>query len=99
MSYCKSCGNNSYVKTVGFGVSLGKQLKKPDDFFTLIYSLNFQQYKLKNYANIFKDLTNGTSTNVSAKITLMRNSAGPNPIFPTSGSNFMLSGQFTLPYS
>jgi outer membrane protein insertion porin family len=30
---------------------------------------------------------------------LLRNSAGPNPIFPTSGSNFMLSGQFTLPYS
>ena len=98
-SYCKSCGNNSYVKTVGFGVSLGKQLKKPDDFFTLIYSLNFQQYKLKNYPNIFKGISTGTSTNVSAKITLLRNSAGPNPIFPTSGSNFMLSGQFTLPYS
>ena len=98
-SYCKSCGNKSYVKTVGFGVSLGKQLKKPDDFFTLIYSLNFQQYKLKNYKNIFKDLDNGTSTNVSAKITLLRSSAGPSPIFPTSGSNFMISGQLTLPYS
>jgi outer membrane protein insertion porin family len=32
------------------------------------------------------------------KITLVRNSAGPNPIFPTSGSNFLISGQFTLPY-
>jgi len=98
-SYCKSCGDTSYVKTVGFGVSLGKQLKKPDDFFNLIYSLNFQQYKLKNYPNIFKGIDNGTSTNVSLKITLMRNSAGPNPIFPTSGSNFLISGQFTLPYS
>ncbi|MEP7163454.1 MAG: POTRA domain-containing protein [Ferruginibacter sp.] len=98
-SYCKSCGDTSYVKTVGFGVSLGKQLKKPDDFFNLIYSLNFQQYKLKNYPNIFKGISTGTSTNVSLKITLLRNSAGPNPIFPTSGSNFLLSGQFTLPYS
>jgi len=98
-SYCKSCGDTSYVKTVGFGVSLGKQLKKPDDFFNLIYSLNFQQYKLKNYPNIFKGIDNGTSTNISLKITLLRNSAGPNPIFPTSGSNFLLSGQFTLPYS
>ena len=98
-SYCKSCGDTSYVKTVGFGVSLGKQLKKPDDFFNLIYSLNFQQYKLKNYPNIFQGISNGTSTNVSLKITLLRNSAGPNPIFPTSGSNFLLSGQFTLPYS
>lgn len=99
-NYCKSCAKNSYVKTVGFGVSLGKQLKKPDDFFNLIYSLNFQQYKLKNYlVSGFGGLRDGTSTNISLKITLLRNSAGPNPIFPTSGSNFMLSGQFTLPYS
>lgn len=98
-SYCKSCGDTSYVKTVGFGIALGKQLKWPDDYFNLIYSLNFQQYKLKNYANIFRGLTNGTSNNISLKITLLRNSAGPNPIFPTGGSNFMLSGQFTLPYS
>ncbi len=97
-SYCKSCGDTSYIKTSSFGISLGKQLKWPDDYFNLIYSLNFQQYKLKNYANIFKDLSNGTSTNISLKIALIRNSAGPNPIFPTSGSNFMLSGQFTLPY-
>lgn len=97
--YCKSCGDTSYVKTVGVGISLGKQLKWPDDYFNLIYSLNVQQYKLKNYERLFADLSNGTSTNISLKLTLLRNSAGPNPIFPTSGSNFMLSGQFTLPYS
>jgi outer membrane protein insertion porin family len=97
--YCKTCGDTSYVKTVGFGVSLGKQLKWPDDYFNLIYSVNVQQYKLKNYSNIFAGLRNGNSTNISAKITLVRNSAGPNPTFPTSGSNFLASGQFTLPYS
>lgn len=97
--YCAKCGDTSYVKTVGISVSLGKQLKWPDDFFNLIYSLNFQQYKLRNYPNIFKGINTGTSTNISAKFTLLRNSAGPNPIFPTSGSNFLLSGQFTLPYS
>ncbi len=96
---CTSCGKNSYVNTVGFGISLGKQLKWPDDYFNLIYSLNVQQYKLKNYANIFAGLSNGNSTNLSLKLTLLRNSAGPNPIFPTSGSNVLLSGQFTLPYS
>jgi len=37
--YCKSCGDTSYVKTVGIGISLGKQLKWPDDYFNLIYSL------------------------------------------------------------
>src|SRR5690606_34107257 len=97
--YCPSCGDSSYVKTVGFGISLGKQLRWPDDYFNLIYSLNIQQYKLKNYPNIFKGINTGTSTNISAKITLLRNSTGPNPIFPTNGSNFLLSGQFTLPYS
>ena len=97
--YCKSCGDTSYVKTVGFGISLGKQLKWPDDYFNLVYSLSFQQYKLKNYDQIFSGLSNGNSTNISLKLALIRNSAGPNPIFPTSGSNFTLSGQFTLPYS
>jgi outer membrane protein insertion porin family len=97
--YCKTCGDTSFVKTVGIGLSLGKQLKWPDDFFSLIYAVNFQQYKLKNYSQIFSGFSNGNSTNISLKLTLIRNSAGPNPIFPTSGSNFALSGQFTLPYS
>ena len=98
-SYCKTCGDSSYVKTIGIGVSLGKRLKWPDDYFNLIYSLNFQQYKLKNYSQIFSGISNGVSNNISLKLTLLRNSAGPNPIFPTGGSNFSLSGQFTLPYS
>ena len=97
--YCKTCGDTSYIKTSNINISLGKQLKWPDDFFNLIYSLNIQQYKLRNYPNIFQGLSNGNSTNISLKISLVRNSAGPNPIFPTSGSNFLLSGQFTLPYS
>ncbi len=96
-TYCKACGDTSYVKTSNFTISLGKQLKWPDDYFNLIYALNFQQYKLKNYT--LQGLSNGTSTLASFKIALVRNSAGPNPIFPTGGSNFMLSGQFTLPYS
>ena len=99
--YCRKCGDTSFVKTASFNISLGKQLKWPDDFFNLIYSLNVQRYKLKNY-NLFgttDELRNVTSTNISLKIALVRNSAGPNPIFPTSGSNFLLSGAFTLPYS
>lgn len=97
--YCKKCGDTSYVKTVGFGISLGKQLKWPDDYFNLVYSVNVQQYKLRNYPRLFRDLSTGNSTNISLKLSLLRNSAGPNPIFPTSGSNFLLSSQFTLPYS
>lgn len=95
--YDKAYADTSYVKTSNFTISLGKQLKWPDDYFNLIYALNFQQYKLRNYS--LQGLNNGTSTLASLKIALVRNSAGPNPIFPTGGSNFMLSGQFTLPYS
>ena len=96
--YDRSYADSSYIKTTGFSVSLGKQLKWPDDFFALVYQLNYQRYKLKNY-NIFPGLTNGISNNVSLKITLARNSAGPNPIFPTSGSNIVFSTQLTPPYS
>ncbi|CAN5428686.1 POTRA domain-containing protein [soil metagenome] len=96
--YDRRFADSSFIRTTGISVSLGKQLKWPDDFFALIYQLNYQRYNLKNY-NIFPGLRNGTSNNVSLKITLARNSAGPNPIFPTSGSNFILSTQLTPPYS
>jgi outer membrane protein insertion porin family len=87
------------LKNFGASIALGKQLKWPDDFFTLVYSLSYTQYKLQNYTLFTQDFKNGTSNNLSVKIALNRNSAGPNPIFPTSGSNFLLSGQFTPPYS
>jgi outer membrane protein insertion porin family len=87
------------LSNFGVVVSLGKQLRWPDDFFTLVYSLNFTQYKLQNYPYFTQAFTDGTSNNLSMKLALNRNSAGPNPMFPTSGSNFMASVQFTPPYS
>lgn len=96
--YSSAFADSSFIQTKGFGISLGKQLKWPDDYFSIVYSLNLQQYKLKNYS-IFPGLKDGNSTNISFKVTLARSSAGPNPIFPTSGSNFSLSVQLTPPYS
>ncbi|MEO6136962.1 MAG: POTRA domain-containing protein [Ginsengibacter sp.] len=96
--YDRSYADSSYIKTTGISVSLGKQLKWPDDYFALVYQLNYQRYKLRNY-NIFPGLRNGVSNNISLKVTLARNSAGPNPIFPTGGSNFVFSTQLTPPYS
>ncbi|MBN8673028.1 MAG: outer membrane protein assembly factor [Chitinophagales bacterium] len=89
--------DTNYLKTTGLTLSLGKQLKWPDDFFSLVFSLNFTQYKLANYP-VFQGLSDGTSNNVSMKIALQRSSVF-NPIFPTSGSNLMASVQFTPPYS
>jgi len=97
-AYDKRFSDSSYIKTVGISLSLGKQLKWPDDFFTLVYQVNFLQYRLKNY-NIIPGLYNGTSNNANFKITLARSSAGPNPIFPTGGSNFIFSAELTPPYS
>jgi outer membrane protein insertion porin family len=96
--YDRSYADSSFIRTSGFSISLGKQLKWPDDYFSLIYQLSYQRYYLKNY-NIFPGLVNGISTNLSFKITLARNSSGPNPIYPTRGSNFFISAQLTPPYS
>ena len=90
--------DSTRLATFGIGVSLGKQLKWPDDFFSLVYSLNFTQYKRKNYGIFPGAAPTGTSTNFSMKIALQRSSVF-NPIFPTSGSNFVASVQFTPPYS
>lgn len=88
---------NTSLKTLGATVSLGKQLKWPDDYFSLVYSLNFTQYKLQNYG-IFPGFSNGTSDNVSLKLALQRSSVY-DPTFPRSGSNFVASVQLTPPYS
>ena len=97
-TYAKGAGDTSYLKNIGISIALGKQLKWPDDYFTLVYSLNLTQYKLRNYPNLFPGLSNVTATNLSVKIALSRSSIDQ-PIFPRSGSTFMLSGQFTPPYS
>jgi outer membrane protein insertion porin family len=90
--------DTTLLKTFGIGVSLGKQLKWPDDYFSLIYSINFTQYKRKNYGIFPGANPTGTSNNLSFKIGLQRSSVF-DPIFPRSGSSFLASVQFTPPYS
>ena len=89
--------SQNYLKTTGITLSYGKQLKWPDDYFSLIFSLNYTRYKLKNYP-IFQGLDSGISNNISFKIALSRSSVF-DPIFPRSGSSFLASVQFTPPYS
>ena len=96
--YTNEKADSSYLKATGVTVSLGKQLKWPDDYFTLIYALNYTQYNLKNYPGFFQGLSTGTSNILSLKFTLTRSSVDQ-PIYPRSGSNFMLSAAFTPPYS
>lgn len=95
--YYNYTANDSYIRTSGAGLSLGKSLKWPDDYFTLVTSLNYTRYVLKDYA-IFSGFSNGLSNNFNIKIALQRSSVNQ-PIFPSNGSTFLVSGQFTPPYS
>jgi len=79
-------------------VALGKRLAWPDDYFTLTYSANLVEYDLTNYSLFTTAFRNGHSTNFSFKLALSRYSLDQ-PIFPRQGSNFLLSVQFTPPYS
>jgi outer membrane protein insertion porin family len=92
--------DSSYLRSTGFSVSLGKALKWPDDYFTLTYGINYVNYKLKKYQFFYGNPFNSGDINeLSLKLSLARSSAGPNPIYPTTGSNIVVSGEFTPPYS
>jgi len=80
----------------GVGVTLGKKLNWPDDYFQLNYSLNVDHYNLDNYTGYL--FQNGTSYNIKVTQELTRNSLDV-PIFPTQGSNIKLTIQGTPPYS
>ncbi|MCD6597480.1 MAG: BamA/TamA family outer membrane protein, partial [Bacteroidales bacterium] len=82
----------------GASIGLGKRLKWPDDYFSLYNAISLQNYQLDNWNQYFL-FSNGTSNNLSFNTVLSRNSAGPNPIYPTSGANVSISLQITPPYS
>ncbi|MDE3235035.1 MAG: outer membrane protein assembly factor [Bacteroidota bacterium] len=100
-TYTSTAANSSYIRTTGASVSLAKQLQWPDDYFSLSLGLNFTRYKLVNYyisPYTLPDFNNGYSHNFNFKIALQRSSIDA-PLFPRTGSNFMLSLQLTPPYS
>jgi outer membrane protein insertion porin family len=74
-------------------------LTVPDDFFVLSQSISYQHYDLNNYNTGLFTFGDGTSRNLAYTIGITRNNKGVNPIFPTYGSEFSLSGKFSLPYS
>jgi outer membrane protein insertion porin family len=96
-----NAANSKYISTTGATVSLAKQLKWPDDFFSLSVGLNYTRYKLSDYAIDPRNLPgfdNGVVNNVNLKIALQRSSIDQ-PLYPKSGSTFLFSVQATPPYS
>jgi outer membrane protein insertion porin family len=98
-------GNSANAQAIGayqntaITIGLGRQLKRPDDFFSLSNSITYQRYDLDNI-NLFSgfNYTKGVSNNFTFNTTISRNSID-NPQFARSGSSFTLSGSFTPPYS
>lgn len=87
----------SYTNTA-ITIGLGRQLKVPDDYFSLSNSLTYQRYDLNNLDLFYIGYKNGISNNFTFNTTLSRNSID-SPQFPRNGSSFTLSGSFTPPYS
>ncbi len=87
------------LNIVGATIGLGKRLQWPDNYFTLSQSVSYQLYDLQDYPISTFSFSTGNSNNLAYNITLGRNSAGPNPIFPKNGSEFSVGAKLTIPYS
>ena len=89
--------NLSFLRMVGGGLSMGKRLSWPDDFFIFNYGVYYNNYRLKNYA-LVPSFTDGYSNDLHFKFILSRNSID-RPLYPRSGSNISFTFQVTPPYS
>ena len=89
--------NFSYLRMVGGGLSMGKRLKWPDNYFVFNYGIFYNNYRLKNYA-LIPNFTDGYSNDFHFKFVISRNSIDQ-PLYPRSGSNVSFTFQVTPPYS
>ncbi|MES2780175.1 MAG: outer membrane protein assembly factor BamA [Bacteroidota bacterium] len=100
--YNEADSRRAALNTSGITLGLGKRLRWPDDYFTLQNQISYQRY-FNDYSETGQSylslIPEGASNSLSYRIILGRNSSGPNPIYPSEGSNISLSLQFTPPYS
>ncbi len=89
--------NSSFLRMLGGGLSMGKRLKWPDNYFIFNYGIFYNNYRLKNYA-LIEDFADGYSNDLHFKLVLSRNSID-RPLYPRSGSNVTFTFQFTPPFS
>lgn len=94
--YWNSGDPNYWLKIFSASVSLGKRLTWPDDYFTFVQGIAFEQYNVYNYTTFV--FSNGTANNINYNFTLARNSVD-SPIYPKSGSEVSVATQLTFPYS
>lgn len=88
--------NSSFIKVNSATIGLGRQLRVPDDYFTLSNSLSYSQYQTQNFT--IPGAGTGTFNNITFNTTLARNSID-NPTYTRRGSSLSLSVNLTPPYS
>ncbi|GAB3721996.1 outer membrane protein assembly factor BamA [Hymenobacter agri] len=89
--------SDQFIKVNSATVGLGRQLRVPDDYFTLSNSLSYSQYQTQNYP-VIPGASTGTFNNITLNTTLARNSID-NPTYTRRGSSLSLSLSLTPPYS
>ncbi len=87
---------DKYVKILGASIGWGKRLRWPDDYFMFMAEMSYTRYMLKDWQYFL--VSNGSCNNVNLSFSLSRSSTA-NPIFPRSGSEFLLQATFTPPFS
>jgi outer membrane protein insertion porin family len=88
--------DRSYFERRGVSAQIGSRLRIPDDYFTGMLEVSFQQYTLQNQRQFF--FQTGQAYNLFGRLRLNRSSIDQQ-IFPTLGSELALSFQFTPPFS
>ena len=101
VNYTDTYGASQKLNIFSASLGLNKLLNWPDNYFSLYTGIAYQRYNFSNYPFQFGGTTvyNGNVNNFSFNVGLSRNSAGYDPIFPTTGSNVEASVKFTPPYS
>ena len=89
--------NSAFLRMAGGGISMGKRLSWPDNFFVFNYGLYYNNYRLKNYA-LVTNFNNGFSNDLHFKFVLSRNNIDQ-PLYPRSGANVSFTFQITPPFS
>lgn len=84
------------IRLNGVSFSLGRRLKWPDNWFSLMHSINLNQYILNNYPGFL--FSTGESYNLNFTQEISRDSRNHN-IFPTGGAYVRFTVQATPPYS
>lgn len=88
---------NGSLKVRGGSLSLGRQVRWPDDYFIVSNSISYLRYDLFRFGQSLGFET-GDANSLTFNTTISRNSAD-SPMYPRSGSNLSLNVALTPPYS